>query len=389
MLGSADDNCEALSGLRVLDLSRVLAGPYCTQMLGDHGATVIKVEGPAGDETRTFGPYLRDGRSAYFEALNRNKRNICLDLSSDAGRAVLWDLLETADVVVENFKVGTMAKWGFSYEEVLADRYPKLIYCQITGFGVDGPLGGMPGYDAALQAYGGLMSVNGEADGQPLRIGVPIVDIVTGLHAFSGILLALNERARSGLGQLVDCTLIDTAISLLMPHSSGWLGTGALPVRTGGAHPGIAPYESFATRSGPIFIGAANDRQFTVLCEVLGAHELAEAADYRSNRDRLANVVALRSALRALIAPWRAEALSETLLERGVAASPVNTVADALLSAQAQHRSMVVTLPEYQGVGIPIKLSRTPGSVRSAPAARGADSDVIKDQLDIRCTGSV
>jgi crotonobetainyl-CoA:carnitine CoA-transferase CaiB-like acyl-CoA transferase len=352
-------------------------------MLGDHGATVIKVEAPTGDETRTFGPFLSDGRSAYFEALNRNKRSIGLDLRREDERALLVDLIASADIVIENFKAGTMARWGLDYETYLAPRFPRLIYCQITGFGVDGPLGGLPGYDAALQAYAGLMSVNGEAGGEAVRIGVPIVDIVTGIHAFSGVLLALNERTRSGIGQLVDCTLFDSALSVMLPHAAGWLGTGVLPIRTGGAHPGIAPYDTFPTRSGPVFVGAANDRQFAMLCEVLGRPELNWRPEYRDNATRLANVGILRRDLSALIRDWEAADLSRLLAAHGVAASPVNTIADALTSDQARHRAMVVEAGEYRGVGIPIKLSRTPGSVSSVPTKRDADAESILAELEL------
>jgi crotonobetainyl-CoA:carnitine CoA-transferase CaiB-like acyl-CoA transferase len=381
-VGALKPSTGALSGLRVVDLSRVLAGPYCAQMLGDHGATVIKVESPSGDEARTFGPYLADGRSAYYEALNRNKRNISLDLNTPEGRGVLAELISSADIVIENFKSGTMARWGFDYETVLAPRQPSLIYCQITGFGVDGPLGGLPGYDAALQAFAGLMSVNGEANADAIRIGVPIVDIITGVYSFAGIMLALNERARSGSGQLVDCALLDAALSVLLPHSAGWLGADILPVRTGNAHPGIAPYDTFPSRTGPIFIGAANDRQFATLCEILGRPEISSRPEFKDNATRVANVMMLRAELTKHIAVWDALELSRALWSQSVAASPVNTVAEALLSEQTFHRSMVVDIGDYRGIGIPIKLSRTPGSIKSEPADRNADARVVLHELD-------
>lgn len=370
-----EDPAGALTGLRVLDLSRVLAGPYCAQLLGDHGAEVIKVESPAGDDTRIWGPpYLPDGKSAYYTGINRNKANLCLDLASSEGRGVLWRLLQQTDVVIDNFKPGTMARWGLDYEEVLADRLPHLIYCRITGYGVDGPLGGLPGYDAVLQAYGGLMSVNGEAAQDPLRVGVPLVDMVTGMLSFSGILLALQERRRSGLGQLVDCTLLDSALSLLHPHSAAWLADGNVPRRTGSAHPTIAPYDTFHTKAGLFFVSAANDRQFTSLVGVLGRPDLAQDARFLDNTKRVVNVAALRGALAALIAEWEPEALGRALLAVGVPASPVNDVALALTSPQAVHREMLVTRGDYRGVGIPIKLDRSPGSVRSAPGEKGADT---------------
>lgn len=368
----------ALQGLRVLDLSRVLAGPLCGQMLGDHGADVIKVESPAGDDTRTYGPpYLADGKSAYFTSINRNKRNLCLDLREAPARGVLWTLLQHADVVVENFKAGTMARWGFGYEEVLAARFPRLVYSRITGYGVDGPLGGLPGYDAVLQAYAGLMSVNGEPDQEPLRIGVPVVDMVTGMLAFSGILLALHDRERSGRGQLVDCTLLDTAVSLLHPHSANWLATGVLPRRTGSAHPTIAPYETFKTRGGTFFLSAANDRQFNSLVNVLGRPELGTDPHFATNTDRLVNVAALREILGRLIMDWDPEALAAELLACGVAAAPVHDVAESLTAPQVLHREMLVSIGDYRGIGIPIKLGRTPGSVVSPPADKGAHTQAV------------
>jgi crotonobetainyl-CoA:carnitine CoA-transferase CaiB-like acyl-CoA transferase len=371
----------ALAGLRVLDLSRVLAGPYCAQMLGDHGAEVIKVESPAGDDTRIWGPpYHSDGKSAYYTGINRNKQNLCLDLSTPPGQRVLWRLLERADVVIENFKAGTMARWGFDYRSVLTERFPRLIYCQITGYGSTGPLGGLPGYDAVLQAYGGLMSVNGQPDGDPLRVGVPLVDMVTGMLSFAGVLLALEERHRSGRGQLVDCTLLDSALSLLHPHSSAWLADGQLPRRTGSAHPTIAPYDTFHTKEGLFFVSAANDRQFASLVGVLGQPQLASDIRFASNSDRVVNVAELRCLLAELISEWEPEALGRELLAVGVAASPVNDVAQALTSAQALHRHMVVSSETYRGVGIPIKLDRSPGSVRSEPAHKGADTRAVLEQ---------
>jgi crotonobetainyl-CoA:carnitine CoA-transferase CaiB-like acyl-CoA transferase len=370
-----------LAGLKVIDLSRVLAGPYCGQLLGDQGADVIKVESPAGDDTRTWGPYLPDERSAYYEAINRSKKNICLDLRTPVAQQVLWRLLETADVVIENFKAGTMARWGFDYERDLAPRFPRLVYCRISGFGFDGPLGGLPGYDAALQAYGGLMSVNGEAERDPMRIGVPVVDMVTGIFAAVGILLALQERHRSGLGQLVDATLLDTAIALLHPHSGGWLANGKLPVRTGAAHPSIAPYETFRSASGLFFISAANDRQFTALADVLGQPELASDERFVTNEARLAHVTQLRAILAELIRDRDPERLSQELVSRGVAAAPVHDVAQALTAPQVIHRKLVVEDGSYRGIASPIRLTGTPPRAAAAPASQGADTRAVMSEL--------
>ncbi|WP_219414281.1 CaiB/BaiF CoA transferase family protein [Pseudonocardia nigra] len=364
----------ALAGLRVVDLSRVLAGPYCAQLLADHGANVVKVEAPAGDDTRAWGPpFVRPGTSAYFTGINRNKSAIALDLRSPRAHEVLERLLADADVMIENFKAGTLARWGFP-DELLAERFPRLVRCRITGFGTDGPLGGAPGYDAVAQAHGGLMSVNGEADGPALRIGVPIADIVTGLHAFGGVLLALRERERSGRGQLVDCALLDTAVTLLHPHSTAWLADGTVPRRTGSAHSTVAPYETFAAQEGPLFIGVGNDRQFRALVEVLGLPALADDPRFRSNADRVTAVAELRALLSVPIARWECAALGAALLARGVPAGAVHDVPTALQDPQVRHREMVVEHDGYRGVGIPIKLDRTPGSVRSAPPDHGADT---------------
>lgn len=368
-----------LSGVRVLDLSRVLAGPYAAQTLADHGAEVIKVEAPTGDETRGWGPPFVDSNtsSAYYSSLNHSKENVCIDLSTTEGRTVLGSLLSGADVVVENFKAGTMARWGFDYETVLARAHPRLIYCRITGFGVDGPMGGLPGYDAVLQSFGGLMSINGYPDSNPLRVGVPIVDIVAANLAVSGILLAMLERERSGLGQLVDTTLLDSVISLLHPHAANWTASGVTPRRTGDFHPTVVPYQVFRAKDGDFFVSAANNRQFLALTEVLGIPELATDARFRDNRQRHANREALVELLGTRIARHNRSELASRLEIAGVAASPVNTVDEALQSPQVAHRGLFLDSDEFRGVGVPISLSRSP--TRSPRPARplGADTDAI------------
>jgi crotonobetainyl-CoA:carnitine CoA-transferase CaiB-like acyl-CoA transferase len=353
----------------------------CTQLLADHGAEVIKVEAPSGDETRRWGPpFITATMSAYFSGLNRNKQNLCLDLASTRGRAVLDVLLAEADVLVENFKVGTLASWGWP-DELLGERFPALVHCRITGFGVDGPLGAMPGYDAVAQAYSGLMSINGEPDGPPLRVGVPVVDMLTGIYAFAGILLALQDRNRTGLGQLIDCTLLDTAISLLHPHSATHLADGHVPRRTGSAHPTVAPYDTFEAADGLIFIGAGSDRQFGQLAGVLGVPELLTDRRFTSNPDRVRNVAALRPLLAGPVAALRRHDLARDLLAAGVPAAAVHDVAEALSDPQVVHRDMVVARGGYRAAGIPIKLARTPGSVRTAPRERGADTGRILARL--------
>ncbi|NKY43694.1 CaiB/BaiF CoA transferase family protein [Nocardia cerradoensis] len=364
-----------LTGLRVLDLSRVLAGPYTAQMLADQGAEVIKVEAPAGDETRGWGPpFVDSGTSAYYGSLNHSKDNICLDLRTTEGREILGHLLAGADVVIENFKAGTMARWGFDFDTVLSRRYPRLVYCRITGFGVDGPMGGLPGYDAVLQSFGGLMSINGYPDGNPLRVGVPIVDIVTANLAVNGILLALLERDRSGHGQLVDMALLDAVISVLHPHAANWIASGSVPQRTGDFHPTVVPYQVFRAADGDFFVSAANDRQFRSLTQTLGVPELADEPRFASNAQRYAHREELVALLGERIAAWPRAELAARLEQAGVAASSVNTVDEALQSAQARHRELFIEAPDYRGVGVPISLSRSPHRRPRPAVARGADT---------------
>ena len=375
----------ALQGIRVIDLSRVLAGPYCTQILADHGADVLKIEPPQGDETRGWGPpFDADGTASYFLGLNRNKVGRTLDLTQPERRAELLELLADADVLVENFKTGTLEKWGLGWA-FLSERFPRLVLCRVTGFGADGPMGGLPGYDAAIQALSGIMSVNGEPDersGEPLRVGLPVVDMVTGLNAALGILLALQERQTSGRGQLVEAALYDCGLSLLHPHAANHLLDGRLPKRSGNAHPNIYHYDTFATASEPIFLAVGNDRQFATLCTMLGDAALARDERFLSNGQRSVNRVALKQRLEALLAAHACNPLARCLIEAGVPCAPIQDVAAALADPHTAHRGMVVAIDGeeggkeggaegsnrgYRGVASPIKLSRTPASYRLAP----------------------
>ena len=378
---SAEGN-GVLTGVRVLDLSRVLAGPFCAQTLADHGAEVIKVEAPTGDETRGWGPpFVGEGSSAYYDSLNHSKENICLDLRTDEARSILADLIAGADVVIENFKAGTMARWGFDFESVLADRHPRLVYCRITGFGVDGPMGGLPGYDAVLQSFGGLMSVNGYPDGSPLRVGVPIVDIVAANMAVSGVLLALLERERSGRGQLVDMTLLDSVISILHPHAANWIAGGGIPQRTGDFHPTVVPYQVFAARDGDFFVSAANDRQFRSLVETLGVGQLADDPRFATNKDRSAHRETLAAALGERIAEYDRDDLATRLETAGVAASAVNTVDEALTSPQVIHRGLFLETADYRGVGVPISLSSSAHRPPRPAVARGTHTTAVLEAM--------
>lgn len=372
----------SLQGLKVVDLSRVLGGPYCTQILGDHGADIYKVEPPFGDETRGWGPPFRDSTASYFVGVNRNKMGLVMDLSQPEGQARLRALLRDADVLVENFKPGTLEKWGLGYEQ-LSSEFPALVHCRISGFGGDGPLGGLPGYDACAQALCGLMSVNGHADGEATRVGLPVVDMVTGLNAALAVMMALNERRSSGQGQFLDISLFDCAISLLHPHAANFFMGGQVPQRTGNAHPNIAPYETFPTGSGDIFLAVGNSRQFQTLCSELGRPELAQDPRYLENRDRLNHRQALREDLVAMLQPHQADTLAATLLAAGVPAAPVLDVGEILKHPHALHRGMVLEEEGYQGIASPIKLSRTPATLRRLPPALGQHNEEVFSQLNL------
>lgn len=362
----ATSHTGALAGCRVVDLSRVLGGPFCTQILGDHGADVLKLEPPAGDETRHWGPPFEEGLASYFIGVNRNKTGLTLDLSQSAGQDFLRTLLADADVLIENFKPGTLEKWGLGYD-TLKELFPKLVHCRISGFGADGPLGGMPGYDACAQAMCGLMSVNGDADGEATRVGLPVVDMVTGLNAALAILLAMQERTRSGLGQFLDITLFDCAISLLHPHAANFFGNGKIPGRSGNAHPNISPYETVETKTGPLFLAVGNDRQFQTLLKVLGQEQLTSDSRFATNQDRLKNRAALHALLKDMLKNHDATVIAETLLKSGVPAAPVLNVQQILEHPHTQHRKMVLKKGRYRGLASPIKLSRTPSSLRKLP----------------------
>jgi crotonobetainyl-CoA:carnitine CoA-transferase CaiB-like acyl-CoA transferase len=360
----------ALQGIRVLDLSRVLGGPLCGQILGDHGADVLKIEPPGGDDTRAWGPPFKDGVASYYHGLNRNKRIQFLDLSSAQGQEKLLALMAQADVLIENFKIGTMEKWGIGFAQ-LQQRFERLVWCRVSGFGADGPLGAWPGYDAAIQAMTGLMSVNGERDGGPLRVGLPVVDMVTGMNAVIGVMLALHERQRSGLGQLVDAALYDSGISLLHPHAANWFMDGKQPRRSGNAHPNIAPYDVLQTGSIPVFFAVGNDRQFKLLCEHIGCAQLVQDSRFATAGQRSVHRDALKPLLEQALAGFEGNALATALMEIGVPAAPVQAVDAALEHPHTLHRQLRVELPGYQGVGSPIKLSRTPASYRHAPLTPG------------------
>lgn len=357
----------ALGGLRVIDLTRVLGGPYCTQVLGDHGAEIVKIEPPQGDEVRDWGPPFHEGDAAYFIGVNRNKRAMALDLRQEEGRQLLLRLLEDADVLLENYKPGTMEKWGLGYEDVLQKRFPRLIHCRISGFGSDGPLGGFPGYDAIVQAMAGWFSVNGEPGGNPTRLGVAMVDMGTGLYSAIAILMAAYERQRSGLGQYIDMTLYDCAVSLMHPHVVNYNMSGQVPVATGNAHPNISPYETFRTRTVDIFIGAGNNRAFGKLCEEIGAPELALDARFSSNADRVKHREILKAEIESHLMKIDGSDLCQRLLSAGLPAGPIYNTAQVVEHPHTIHRNMNLAQDWYKMTGIPIKFSRTPGRLERLP----------------------
>ncbi len=367
----------ALAGLKVIDLTRVLGGPYCTMILGDHGAEIIKLEPPQGDEVRDWGPPFLDGDASYFIGVNRNKQSVGLDLAKPDGRAVLLRLLETADILIENFKPGSMEKWGLGYEEVLSKKFPRLIHCRVSGFGATGPLGGAPGYDAIVQAVVGLMSINGTATSGPTRMGTPIVDLGTGLYSAIAILMAVNERHGSGLGQYLDMTLHDCGMALLHPHAANHLLNGKRPVATGNPHPNLAPYSTFKTKTCDIFMGVGNDVAFRKLCEFLGLPELAKDPLFATNGARVVNREALTKLLDDRFAIEDGFELCPRMLAAGLPAGPVTHVDQALAAEHTAHREMVTELGDFRALGTPIKMSRTPGGTRSVPPKFGQDTAAV------------
>jgi formyl-CoA transferase len=371
----------ALAGIRVVDLTRVLGGPYCTMILSDHGADVVKVEPPQGDEVRDWGPPFHGDDASYFIGVNRNKRAIALDIGSAEGKAILLRLLDGADVLIENFKPGSMEKWGLGYHDVLSQRFPQLIHCRVSGFGADGPLGGLPGYDAILQAMTGLMSVNGDASTGPMRLGTAIVDMGTGLYSAIGILMALHERGRSGRGQYLDMTLYDCGMALLHPQAANFFLNGKRPAGTGNPHPNLVPYDKYPTRTCDIFIASGNNGQFRKLCELVGRPDLADDPRFASNGDRNVNRVALTDALRAAFADQDGNEIALKLIRNGVPAGPVLPVDQSTAAPHSEHREMVTELDWYKGIGTPIKFSRTAGGTRRPPPKFAEHTDEVLAQL--------
>ncbi len=392
----------ALTGLKVLDLSRVLAGPWCTQILADLGADVVKIERPvSGDDTRHWGPpFLKDAeghdtdQATYFTACNRNKRSVTIDMAKPEGQALLRQMAAQSDIVVENFKVGGLKQYGLDYESLRAVN-PKLIYCSVTGFGQDGPYAERAGYDLLIQASSGLMSITGRADGEPggggVRVGVALIDIFTGVYASSAILAALQVRHRTGVGQHIDMALLDVGMAILANQAAGFLNTGGVPVRQGNSHPSLAPYQDFPTADGAMLLAIGNDGQFARFCEAVGQPEWAADPRFATNTLRVKHREVLIPAMEA-VTRTRSTAEWVALFEdKAVPCGPINNLRQAFDDPQVQARGLRVELPREAGDGIasiasvasPLRLSETPVVLRHAPPALGQHTDEVLQAMGL------
>lgn len=376
-----------LDGLTVVDLTRVLSGPYCTMVLADLGARVIKVEHPVrGDDTRQWGPPFVGPESAYFLSINRNKESVTVDFKHPQGREVLARLIARADVLVENFKPGALDRLGFGWEALHAS-HPRLIYASISGYGHTGPRRHEPGYDAVIQAEGGLMSITGDSSGPAYRLGVAISDIVAGLFGAQGVLAALYARERTGEGQRVDIGMLDTTAALLTYQSAIFFATGETPVRLGNRHPTIAPYETFEASDGEIVIAVGNDAIWQRMCPALGVSHLAADARFATNRDRLANYAALRSTLEAAFRQHTRAELTARLRAASVPCGSVRDIGEVVADPQLAEREMIATLMHPTAgltrvMGVPVKLSGTPGAVRTPPPTLGQHTEAVLTELE-------
>lgn len=372
----------ALPGIRVIDFTTMVAGPLAAQILGDFGADVIKVESIHGEDGRRLGAgRYREDSTTYFAGMHRNKRAIGLDLAQPAGREVMLGLLADADVLIQAVKPGTMEKWGLGYDSDLKGRFPKLVVCRITGFGEKGTLGGLMGYDPLAQAYSGVLSMNGPADGDAMRLGVSAVDAATGLYAAIGILTALHERNASGEGQCIDLCLLDAAYTLMHPFTVHALMAGVKPRRMGSRHPDTVPTDLYPTVDGAVMICILNDRQFVKLCEICGLDEIGADPRYRTSQNRGRHAEFLFGAFRASLATRRKHEIAMRLLRAGVPAAPVLDVNEALAHPHvAEHEMVMEGAHGYRAVGNPLKLRRTPAALRRVPPKLGEHTrDILRE----------
>jgi crotonobetainyl-CoA:carnitine CoA-transferase CaiB-like acyl-CoA transferase len=376
-----------LDGVTVLDLTRVLSGPYCTMLLADMGARVIKVEQPGkGDDTRGWGPPFLDGESAYFLSVNRNKQSVTVDFKRPEGRALLEQLIARSDVVVENFRPGTLAKQALDYPS-LKDRFPRLVYCSVSGFGQTGPRRNEPGYDAVMQGEGGLMSITGTPDGPPVRLGVAIADIVSGMFAAYGVGMALLSRQRTGRGQEVDVAMLDAVTALLTYQAGNYFASGKAPVRLGNRHPSIAPYETFTASDGEFVLAVGNDELWKKFCAVA---QLDVGDRFATNRQRVSEYETLRPIIAGRLKTQPRRHWIDRLTAAGVPCGSVRDLQELFEDPQITAREMVAlveheTIGSLKVLGVPVKLSETPGLVRSAPPRLGEHTHaILRDDLGLR-----
>lgn len=378
------ENHPPLHGIKILDLTQAMAGPIATMLLGDLGAEIIKIEPPGGDQTRAWAPPFINGNSAYFLSVNRNKGSISLDLKSPKGQEILRKLAAESDIIIENFRPGTMDRLGLSYE-VAQELNPKLIYCSLSGYGQDGPQKDWPGYDLTVLASSGLLSLNGEEGRTPIKFGVPIADIVSGLFANSAIISALYERTMSGMGQHIDMSMLDANFSILTHQAFTYFATGKNPRKLGSAHSSIAPYQVFRTGDSYIAIAVGTEKLWKVFCRSIGREDLTDHELFRENTIRVQNRDRLVEELEKTFSKTTTTELFQALLKAGIPAAPINTVEEAINSPQIKARGMVSTMETPYGeipvTGTPFKMSRTPGKVSRAPPRLGEDSESILSAL--------
>ncbi|GAA6158540.1 CaiB/BaiF CoA-transferase family protein [Ruegeria sp. HU-ET01832] len=378
-----------LKGIKVLDLSRILAGPTCTQLLGDLGANVIKIENPAtgGDDTRQWGPpYVTDADgnasdlSAYFMSANRNKKSVAIDITTAEGQAEIRRLASHADILIENFKPGGLAKYGLDYA-TLSQEFPSLVYCSISGYGQDGPNASKPGYDLMAQGYGGIMSLTGDPEGAPMKVGVGIADVMCGMYATVGILAALRHRDQTGEGQQIDLALVDAQIAWLINEGVNYLTSGNVPQRRGNGHPNIVPYDVYQTADGHVILAVGNDSQFRRFCDFVGQPDLADDPRFATNPSRLEHRDALDAILRPAVQNYDTETVITELESRKVPVGPVQTLDQVFATDQVAARQMQIAMQadpaQVNLIGNPLKLSKTPVTYRSAPPTFGADTQAV------------
>lgn len=375
-----------LEGIRVVDLTRILAGPYCTMMLGDMGAEVIKIENPdGGDDTRSWGPPFLNGVSTYFLSINRNKKSLTLNLKDERGKGLLRDLIRKGDVMVENFRPGALEKLGFSWEEIHRLN-PRMIFASLSGFGQTGPRKNEPGFDVVIQGEGGVMSITGDPDGPPTKVGASVADITAGMLAAQGVMLALYHREKTGVGQMVDVSMLDGQVALLTYHANGYFATGHVPPRRGNRHPSITPYETYSCRDGHFNLGVGNDSLWRRFCDAMGLESVKEAPRFAVNKDRVNNREELQQILDAFFAEKTVAETLEALRGAGIPCGPINDLGQALTEPQVLAREMVVDIHApvagpTKVTGVPIKLSATPGAVRTPPPALGQHTEEVLEAV--------